>query len=522
MRSYRFCALILTIILLTAGVTVRAEDSAPQWPSAEAVLDRLKSTLDWYQQARQTTQMAKEAAVVLAAREDEQAVLRIVQHGFAAARAQAALVEQATTRSAAPTAATNPATRRAERRAKLETAIREGERELERLRERVRHAPAARRAVLERELTALTNRLALDRMQLELLTSLQQAETSLASGDADLSQQIQTLQETVPEALATSAASPKPAAAAPTAAQAAAAAHVAAAAASPAPDGTWTATHRLLALQRARSSLKQLVERTEALAADVKRDEERSREGLRELSRRLRAATGATGANGTVAMAEDDFRRELEKLKLMGAARVPLRAEAALLERFQGDLRGWLRTVDRESRRGLQELAVGLAGVVIGLGVIGVGAIGWRIAVTRYVRDPYRRRLLLRVRSIAVGGAVVLLLIFHFTSELTALVTALGFAAAGIAFALQNVILSMAGYFSMMAPNGIRVGDRVSLQGPFGYVHGEVIEIGLVRLRLRELTADPLEPTGRIVVFPNSVVFTGSFYKLPPPQANAA
>jgi len=95
-------------------------------------------------------------------------------------------------------------------------------------------------------------------------------------------------------------------------------------------------------------------------------------------------------------------------------------------------------------------------------------------------------------------------------------VTALGFAAAGIAFALQNVILAVAGYFSMVAPNGIRVGDRVSLQGPFGYVHGEVIEIGVVRTRLRELAGDPLQPTGRIMVFPNSVAFTGSFIKHPP------
>jgi small-conductance mechanosensitive channel len=74
----------------------------------------------------------------------------------------------------------------------------------------------------------------------------------------------------------------------------------------------------------------------------------------------------------------------------------------------------------------------------------------------------------------------------------------------------------------MVAPNGIRVGDRVSLQGPFGYVHGEVIEIGLVRIRLRELAGEEQEATGRIVVFPNSVVFTGSFFKHPPAQAKAA
>jgi small-conductance mechanosensitive channel len=112
-----------------------------------------------------------------------------------------------------------------------------------------------------------------------------------------------------------------------------------------------------------------------------------------------------------------------------------------------------------------------------------------------------------------VIAGIVLVIVFHFTTELAALVTALGFAAAGIAFALQNVILSIAGYFSMVSPQGIRIGDRVSLQGPFQYVQGEVAEIGLLRIKLEELAGEPPAPTGRIVIFPNSVVFTGSFFK---------
>ncbi len=144
-----------------------------------------------------------------------------------------------------------------------------------------------------------------------------------------------------------------------------------------------------------------------------------------------------------------------------------------------------------------------------------MGALLWRIAAYRYVADGYKRRILMVARNVVAGAAIVLVILFHFTSELAALVTILGFAAAGIAFALQNIILSMAGYFSIVAPNGIRLGDRVSLQGPFGYVHGEVIEIGLLRLKLRELVGEQLTPTGRIVVFPNSVVFTGSFFKHP-------
>jgi len=194
---------------------------------------------------------------------------------------------------------------------------------------------------------------------------------------------------------------------------------------------------------------------------------------------------------------------------------LPLREEAALARRYAGDLKGWNEVVDRESWQAIQGLALDLLGVVVALAVILVCGVLWRVAVVRYVADGPRRRLLLTTRSAVVTLAVALVLVFHFTSEMAALVTALGFAAAGIAFALQNVILAVAGYFTMVAPNGIRVGDRVSLQGPFGYVHGEVAEIGFVRIKLLELSGEPLKPTGRVVVFPNSVVFTGSFFKDP-------
>jgi small-conductance mechanosensitive channel len=155
--------------------------------------------------------------------------------------------------------------------------------------------------------------------------------------------------------------------------------------------------------------------------------------------------------------------------------------------------------------------------VGIAVVVILIGALLWRIAVMRYVGDGYRRHLLLTARNVVAGVAIVLVIAFHFTTELATLVTALGFAAAGIAFALQTVIVALAGYFAIVAPNGIRVGDRVSLQGPFSWVQGEVVDIGFLRIKLRELAGDPPQPTGRIVVFPNSVVFTGSFFKHPQP-----
>jgi small-conductance mechanosensitive channel len=92
----------------------------------------------------------------------------------------------------------------------------------------------------------------------------------------------------------------------------------------------------------------------------------------------------------------------------------------------------------------------------------------------------------------------------------------MGFTAVGIALALQNVILSFAGYFFVTGRYGIRVGDRIQIAG----ISGDVIDIGLFKLALMELVGDgnSRQPTGRVVVFPNSIVFqvNGNFFKQTP------
>jgi small-conductance mechanosensitive channel len=90
-------------------------------------------------------------------------------------------------------------------------------------------------------------------------------------------------------------------------------------------------------------------------------------------------------------------------------------------------------------------------------------------------------------------------------SEFSSLATFAGFITAGIAVGLQAVLLSVAAYFFIIGRYGIRVGDRISVAG----VTGDVVDIGLVRMYLMELagTGVDLYPTGRIVVFSNSVLF---------------
>ncbi|HEV7716164.1 MAG TPA: mechanosensitive ion channel domain-containing protein, partial [Steroidobacteraceae bacterium] len=102
---------------------------------------------------------------------------------------------------------------------------------------------------------------------------------------------------------------------------------------------------------------------------------------------------------------------------------------------------------------------------------------------------------------------------FTFATELSSLVTFAGLITAGLAVAMQSVLVSIVGYFFLIGKFGIRVGDRVQI----GTVTGEVIELGLVRLHLMELSSGvgPLGPTGRVVAFANSIVFqtSGGIFK---------
>ncbi|HXN51232.1 MAG TPA: hypothetical protein VN943_04785 [Candidatus Acidoferrum sp.] len=134
------------------------------------------------------------------------------------------------------------------------------------------------------------------------------------------------------------------------------------------------------------------------------------------------------------------------------------------------------------------------------------------LCVSRYIRDPRRRRQFLLLRRFVIGFLVGIVLIMGFVSEFSSLATFAGFVTAGIAV-LQALLLSVAAYFFVVGRYGIRVGDRISIAG----VTGDVLDIGLVRLYLMELagTSVDLYPTGRIVVFSNSVLFQPGTRNIP-------
>ena len=114
----------------------------------------------------------------------------------------------------------------------------------------------------------------------------------------------------------------------------------------------------------------------------------------------------------------------------------------------------------------------------------------------------YRTRKFIGLSGYALAALV---LITIFSERLTSFTVAFGVAGAGVAFALQEVIASVAGWVAITFGNFYAPGDRVQLGG----IKGDVIDIGILRTTLMELGqwVDGDLYNGRIVRIANSFVF---------------
>jgi len=202
---------------------------------------------------------------------------------------------------------------------------------------------------------------------------------------------------------------------------------------------------------------------------------------------------------------QKEFQALTGRVKQLLDALLPLSQESIVLSDGRTNFEQWRSSVARESTYILRSVLMRVLGIAIALVLILVLSDVWRRVTFRYINDPRRRRQFLVLRRIVIGFLIVIVLIVGFVSEFSSLATFAGFITAGIAVGLQAVLLSVAAYFFIIGRYGIRVGDRISVAG----VTGDVVDVGLVRLYLMELAGTGLDfyPTGRIVVFSNSVLF---------------
>ncbi|WP_315787944.1 mechanosensitive ion channel family protein [Fischerella sp. JS2] len=146
----------------------------------------------------------------------------------------------------------------------------------------------------------------------------------------------------------------------------------------------------------------------------------------------------------------------------------------------------------------LIEVAVGIAIVALIFRVLGQ-------ILPRQVQDTDLRYRIRKAVSLVGYAIIALLIVLAFSDSLGRLTVIFGVIGAGVAFALQEVIGSFAGWAAISLGQFYKPGDRVLLGG----IMGDVIDISILRTTLMEcgewVKADLYN--GRIVRIANSFVF---------------
>ena len=184
-------------------------------------------------------------------------------------------------------------------------------------------------------------------------------------------------------------------------------------------------------------------------------------------------------------------------------AMVALDKQKVLLEIYRAHLEEWRRTVDREYRQAWKAVIFRIAVVLAIIGMLALFSEFLRRFAERQVHDAGRLRLINITRRFAMFGAVGSVIAAGVASDWKSLATLIGLITAGVAVALQNVILASVGYFLLVGKRGIGIGDRVQFSG----ITGDVIEMGLLQFQLKEFDVQKRQYTGRIATFSNSFVF---------------
>lgn len=117
-------------------------------------------------------------------------------------------------------------------------------------------------------------------------------------------------------------------------------------------------------------------------------------------------------------------------------------------------------------------------------------------------REQYRRRKFFTTIIAFAAGIVILILWAHTLKQKG---TMIGLIGAGLAIALKEPLLSIAGRLAIFTGHMYTAGDRIELQR----MVGDVIDIGFFYTRMLEIgswiTAD--QYSGRILLIPNSMIF---------------
>jgi small-conductance mechanosensitive channel len=522
-------------ICLCAALTasVHAQDAAPADPAApltsravmtsEQVVQILDETVDWYRMLGVQQQSATQPSDWLIVYANRQAADRVVAFAFEVARANAELLssqaEMEQADAPVPDESTSPqALQRNQRdldarRSAIQAEIAATQRQLAAAEAAERSALQAKAAELQSELDLVNAR----RNLLNNMVDFAHETDANGSGVSALKEHINAIAASIP-----AAAAPGTTPEAGTADAQAGAAGIGSAAPPPATEavgarrfGIWDLGSNVLRLQGKLSTIDEVDRRTEALQLTFTQIRALPEQRIQALSARG-DALGARPAGSDAAdlkAARDEYDTIAWLFAQTSSILVPLTKAGVLLDQYRNNLDSWRTATRTQYRTALTTLAARVGILVLLLAAVFAAGELWKRAVFNYVTDARRRHQLLLVRRIVIWAAALVIVGIAFATEASSFATFAGLLTAGVAVAMQSVLVSIVGYFFLIGKYGLRVGDRVQIAN----VTGEVIDLGIVRLHLMEI--GPRDgPTGRVVAFANSVVFQaagGIFKQIP-------
>jgi small-conductance mechanosensitive channel len=509
-------AILVFLFLISAAAS---DDSAPaQQGETQRIVSFLNQTIVWYRQQIALQQVATEPSDVLYVNQNRELADEILRQSFDFARGRAQILAATSANSPANTDSNSPTARYQSTVAvanRLDQQLKETQSEADDVRRRLQTATGRTRTHLEASLAELQSEIELLQTRRDVMRNMVQFLSSTSTnalGTGTLQSQIDELARTVPVVLTSNEKSAANQNASNTTQAAAAAQRKAQ------PSGILALVTDLISLQRKKDTIQQSVDSANSLMNESKAIRAPLVTELRALltqgNELFKAADTADPA--TLEQQKKQLDALTAQFKQYSAAVLPLGKQSILLDVYKRTLGNWESSVGAQYGSELKGLILRLAILAMLIGLIaGVSEI-WRKATFRYVHDTRRRYQFLLLRRIVVWMVIAIVVAFAFAEELGTLATFAGLLTAGVAVALQSVILSVAGYFLLIGRYGVRVGDRVQIGG----VTGDVIEIGLVRIHIMEAIsgASDVRPTGRVVAFSNAIVFqpnAGLFKQIP-------
>lgn len=509
----RFLIIAAAFIVFALGLGIASPQNTPVTLDRSEIIQFLSSTINWYHQTATEQQLITEPTDLTFFQDNRRVAQQVVQLAFEFARQQADARAKQKLQTQAQTGVPSQYQSLVQLAEKADQEVQDTQAEIPPLQKKLETAPASKRAGIEALIAETQSEVSLFSARRDALRSMAEFASGASGngvGASGLRAQIEELARSVPQNLSNPSAA--------TSSQNDSeqdSVKVAPIANREPPSGIWGLSADLFRLDRKERVLKQDIAATDALVQSSKQLRAPLVTKLKvmiEAGDRL-----AKEADTSTQAGLDQEKQQLDKLtadfRSAAAAILPLSKQGIVLDLYDRSLANWKDSTHAEFKSEMRNLLARLGVLLVVIFTVFLLGEVWRRTIFKYVHDVRRRYQFLLLRRIVLWVVIALIIAFTFATQLGSVVTFAGLITAGVAVALQNVIVSMVGYFFLIGKFGIRVGDRVQVSG----VTGEVVDIGLVRFHLMEIGSDA-QPTGRVVAFSNSIVFqpaSGLFKQIP-------